>query len=66
MSLRGLIPGHRLSENPCGRQSNLVNLALQLGGNCGENALCVRLLAFQAACCALGFAARWALAGVYK
>lgn len=45
---------------------NLVNLFLQLFGSCSENALCVRLLVFQAACCALGFYARWALAGVYK
>lgn len=45
---------------------NLVNLTLQLFGPCGENALCVRILLFQAACCGLGFYARWALAGVYK
>lgn len=45
---------------------NLVNLALQLSGRCSENALATRLLLLQAACCALGFVLRWALAGVYK
>lgn len=45
---------------------NLVNLTLQVFGPCGENALCVRILAMQVACCALGFGVRWALAGVYK
>jgi UDP-N-acetylglucosamine--dolichyl-phosphate N-acetylglucosaminephosphotransferase len=38
----------------------------QLGGPCSEPALCARLLAFQALCCAGAFALRWALAGVYK
>ena len=45
---------------------NLVNLTLQLFGRCGENALCVRILALQAACCGLGFGVRWALQGIYK
>lgn len=45
---------------------NLVNLMLQLFGNCSENALCIRLLAFQVACCGLGFVAHWQLAGIYK
>ena len=45
---------------------NLVNLMLQLFGNCGENALCIRILVFQAACCGLGFVARHVLAGIYK
>uniref|UniRef100_A0A383WEI1 UDP-N-acetylglucosamine--dolichyl-phosphate N-acetylglucosaminephosphotransferase n=1 Tax=Tetradesmus obliquus TaxID=3088 RepID=A0A383WEI1_TETOB len=45
---------------------NLVNLTLQLFGPCSENALCVRILAMQGACCALGFGLRWALAGIYK
>ena len=45
---------------------NLVNLTLQVFGLCGENALCVRILALQAACCALAFGARWALQGIYK
>jgi len=45
---------------------NLVNLMLQLFGPCTEDALCVRILLFQAGCCALGFGARWALEGVYK
>jgi len=41
---------------------NLVNLVLQLTGNCGENMLCVRILGFQVLCCAAGFGVRW-LAG---
>lgn len=45
---------------------NLVNLTLRVFGRCGENALCARILALQAACCALGFGARWALQGIYK
>eukprot|EP00882_Tetradesmus_deserticola_P010928 GHRQ01011555.1.p1 GENE.GHRQ01011555.1~~GHRQ01011555.1.p1 ORF type:complete len:412 (+),score=222.48 GHRQ01011555.1:543-1778(+) len=45
---------------------NLVNLTLQLFGPCSENTLCVRILAMQGACCALGFGVRWALAGIYK
>ena len=45
---------------------NLVNLTLQLFGQCGEAALCARILALQAACCAAGFGVRWALTGIYK
>lgn len=45
---------------------NLVNLALRLGGPCTEAALCTRILAFQALCCAAAFAARKMLAGIYK
>eukprot|EP00877_Chromochloris_zofingiensis_P014349 jgi/Chrzof1/9168/Cz03g38150.t1 len=45
---------------------NLVNLTLQLFGQTTENQLCIRLLLLQAACCGLGFAARWGLAGIYK
>jgi UDP-N-acetylglucosamine--dolichyl-phosphate N-acetylglucosaminephosphotransferase len=45
---------------------NLVNLMLRVFGPCSEAALCARLLAFQVACCALGFAVRWQLQGVYK
>lgn len=45
---------------------NLVNLMLRLFGPCSEVALCARLLAFQVACCVLGFGLRWKLAGVYK
>lgn len=45
---------------------NLVQLTLQLFGNCTENSLCVRILALQAACCAFGFGVRWALKGIYK
>lgn len=45
---------------------NLVNLMLQLAGPATENALCIRLLAAQVACCALGFGLRWSLAGIYK
>ncbi|GAX76522.1 hypothetical protein CEUSTIGMA_g3968.t1 [Chlamydomonas eustigma] len=45
---------------------NVVNLMLQLTGNTTENILCVRILVFQAVCCALGFLVRWMLTGVYK
>jgi UDP-N-acetylglucosamine--dolichyl-phosphate N-acetylglucosaminephosphotransferase len=45
---------------------NLVNLMLRMFGPCSEAALCARLLAFQVACCALGFGVRWQLQGVYK
>lgn len=45
---------------------NLVNLTLQMFGNCNENTLCVRLLLLQAACCGLGFGVRWLLAGAWK
>lgn len=45
---------------------NVVNLMLQLTGNCTELQLCVRILLFQALCCAAGFAVRWALTGIYK
>ena len=45
---------------------NLVNLVLRVLGPCTELALCLRLLALQAACCAVAFAARAALVGIYK
>lgn len=45
---------------------NLVNLTLQMFGNCSENALCIRLLIIQGVCCLLGFVVRWSLTGVYK
>ncbi|GIL90807.1 hypothetical protein Vretimale_16807 [Volvox reticuliferus] len=45
---------------------NLVNLTLQLFGRCGENALCVRVLMFQVASCALAFGVRYLLQGHYK
>lgn len=45
---------------------NLVNLTLQLFGRCGENALCIRLLALQVASCALTFGLRYLLQGYYK
>lgn len=51
---------------PMGPDWNLVNLTLQLFGNTSENSLCIRILALQGACCALGFGVRWALAGIYK
>ena len=51
---------------PLGPDWNLVNLTLQLFGTTTENSLCIRILALQAACCALGFGVRWALAGIYK
>jgi len=78
--LAGLVPcpRHRLPVHdpktgllrpkppPEGPDMNLVNAALRLGGPCGERALCVRLLALQAASAGLAFGLRWALAGVYK
>lgn len=39
---------------------------LQLTGNCTELQLVTRLLLLQGFCCALGFALRWALEGIYK
>ena len=45
---------------------NLVNAMLAVFGPTTEKGLCVRLLVLQAACCALGFGARYLLAGVYK
>ncbi|CAD7696047.1 unnamed protein product [Ostreobium quekettii] len=44
---------------------NLINLVLHLMGPCGEEALCVRVLVMQVACCAVGFGAKWALQGVF-
>eukprot|EP00983_Pelagomonas_calceolata_P011941 384100-Pelagomonas_calceolata.AAC.3 len=45
---------------------NLVNLMLQLFGNCSENALCIRILALQVLSCVAGFGIRWLLTGIYK
>ncbi|CAL5229410.1 g12729 [Coccomyxa viridis] len=45
---------------------NLVNLMLHIFGPCTEQALCIRLLAFQVICCVSGLAARWNLTGIYK
>lgn len=45
---------------------NLINLVLQLFGNCSENALLLRTLALQVASCGLAFLVRYLLAGVYK
>lgn len=45
---------------------NLVNLTLQLFGNCGENALCVRILAMQVLSCAAGLVLHAVLQGVWK
>ncbi|KAG2485717.1 hypothetical protein HYH03_015601 [Edaphochlamys debaryana] len=45
---------------------NLVNLTLQLFGRCSENALCVRVLGFQVASCAVAFGLRYLLQGYYK
>ena len=45
---------------------NLVNLTLVLFGPCTEEALCIRLMAFQVACCVAGLGARWLLTGIYK
>lgn len=45
---------------------NLVNLALHLFGPCTEQMLCIRLLAFQGACCLGTFCLRAAVTGWYK
>lgn len=45
---------------------NVVNLVLRLLGPCTELRLCLRILAWQAACCAAALAARSTLAGWYK
>jgi UDP-N-acetylglucosamine--dolichyl-phosphate N-acetylglucosaminephosphotransferase len=45
---------------------NLVNLMLHLLGPCTEQALCVRLMLLQAACCVGAFGLRSLLVGVYK
>ena len=55
-----------LHPKPGAPDLNLVNLTLRVFGPCGENALCVRVLAMQAVGCAATFAARWLLAGWYK
>ena len=46
--------------------SNINMSSQQVTGNTTENILCIRILIFQAVCCALGFLVRWLLAGVYK
>lgn len=48
------------------KDMNLVNLFLRLFGKCSEQQLCIRLLLFQALCCALCFGLRHAIAGWYK
>lgn len=45
---------------------NLVNLALRVLGPQTERVLCIKLLTFQAVCCAACFGARWMLAGWWK
>lgn len=45
---------------------NVVNLTLRLLGPCTEFWLCVRILAWQAACCAGALAVRGTLAAWYK
>jgi len=45
---------------------NLVNLTLHLLGPCSEEALCMRLLGFQAVCCTSAFGIRQAATGWYK
>ncbi|KAF9588574.1 hypothetical protein IFM89_013426 [Coptis chinensis] len=44
----------------------LVNIFLRLFGRCSEKSLCIRLLAFQALCCAFCFILRYILTGWYK
>ena len=45
---------------------NVVNLALQVGGQCTELWLCVRILAVQVMCCVLGLTLNETLRGVWK
>jgi hypothetical protein len=45
---------------------NVVNLVLRLLGPCTEFWLCVRILAWQVACCAAALAARDVLASWWK
>lgn len=45
---------------------NLINLALQVGGPCTEEALCRRILLLQGGSCVVGFALRHLLVGVWK
>jgi len=45
---------------------NLVNLFLRWFGRCSEQALCIRLLAFQVLACAFCFLLRYLMAGWYK
>lgn len=45
---------------------NVVNLTLRLLGPCTEFHLCLRILVWQAACCALALMVRSTLAGWYK
>ena len=45
---------------------NLVNLTLHVLGPCSEQQLCIRLMVFQAICCAAAFGARTLLVGIYK
>jgi UDP-N-acetylglucosamine--dolichyl-phosphate N-acetylglucosaminephosphotransferase len=49
-----------------GYNLNLVTLFLRLFGPCTEKQLCNRILFFQVVCCALGFAIRHVLEGIYK
>jgi len=48
------------------KDGNLVNIFLRLFGKCSEKALCIRLLIFQALCCAFCFWLRYMLTGWYK
>ncbi len=45
---------------------NVVNLVLRMLGPTSELWLCMRILAFQLACCLCAFVVRHALAGWYK
>eukprot|EP00268_Persea_americana_P031973 TRINITY_DN3128_c0_g2_i4.p1 TRINITY_DN3128_c0_g2~~TRINITY_DN3128_c0_g2_i4.p1 ORF type:complete len:466 (-),score=45.23 TRINITY_DN3128_c0_g2_i4:395-1678(-) len=48
------------------KDGTLVNLFLRMFGRCSENALCIRLLIFQALSCLFCFWLRYVLAGWYK
>ena len=57
---------HPSKATPTRYNMNLVTLFLRLFGPCTERTLCMRLLAFQFVSCALAFAARYILTGVWK
>ncbi|XP_062187079.1 uncharacterized protein LOC133890629 [Phragmites australis] len=48
------------------KDGNLVNIFLRLFGRCSEQALCIRLLIFQALSCIFCFWLRYMLTGWYK
>lgn len=60
----GLLHPSRRTDG--GYNLNLVTLFLRIFGPCTERALCNKILVFQFVSCALGFAVRHLLEGIYK